>query len=226
MPVDRVGDPREQRELLAEQRAFYRAVASEYEDHVLRWVGESARRELDGVLESFEPAGDVLELASGPGTWTRHLLRDARSVTCVDAAPEMIAIARSRLGAGKVRFVQADIFAWEPDRRYDVVFFGFWLSHVPPERFEEFWSLVADCLNPDGRVFFVDDGYRTQDELIEGESSIAIRRRLNDGTAYRIVKVPLTAAELERRLSVLGWSISVRPVNASGTLFWGAGARR
>src|SRR6266511_3494592 len=30
------------------------------------------------------------------------------------------------------RFIRADIFEWVPDRRYDVVFFGFWLSHVPP----------------------------------------------------------------------------------------------
>jgi hypothetical protein len=30
-------------------------------------------------------------------------------------------------------------------------------------------------------VFFVDDDYRTPDELIEGESSSTIRRRLNDG---------------------------------------------
>jgi hypothetical protein len=30
--------------------------------------------------------------------------------------------------------------AWRPDRRYDVVFFGFWLSHVPLERFAAFWG--------------------------------------------------------------------------------------
>jgi hypothetical protein len=33
-----------------------------------------------------------------------------------------------------VRFICADLFAWSPERRYDVVFFGFWLSHVPLER--------------------------------------------------------------------------------------------
>ena len=57
----------------------------------------------------------------------------------------------------RVRFVEADLFAWRPDRRYDAVFFGFWLSHVPLERFDGFWALVADCLAPGGRVCFVDD---------------------------------------------------------------------
>jgi demethylmenaquinone methyltransferase/2-methoxy-6-polyprenyl-1,4-benzoquinol methylase len=41
-----------------------------------------------------------------------------------------------------------------------------------------------------GRVFFVDDNYRTADDLIEGESSSTILRRLNDGTPHRVVKVP------------------------------------
>ena len=64
---------------------------------------------------------------------------------------------------------------------------------------------MADCLAPGGRVFFADDGYRTPDELIEGESSSTIRRRLNDGTADRAVKVAYEPAELEARLARLGW---------------------
>lgn len=97
------------------------------------------------------------------------------------------------------------MFGWRPDRRYDVGFFGFWLSHVPPERFAWFWSLVADCLQQDGSVFFVDDGYRTVEELIEGEDSPVVQRRLNDGTAYRIVKVPYQPEDLEQQLDRIGW---------------------
>jgi hypothetical protein len=67
---------------------------------------------------------------------------------------------------------------------------------VPPGRFESFWTLVAGCLTEDGRVFFADDAYRTPDELIEGPSSCTSRRRLDDGTSYRIVKVPRRPADL------------------------------
>jgi SAM-dependent methyltransferase len=108
------------------------------------------------ALDAFRPEGDVLELAYGPGIWTELLLRHATSVTAVDAAPEMLALARARVGEERVRFMQADLFAWRPDRRHDVVFFGFWFSHVPRDRFEAFWSLVDDCLKPEGRVFLVD----------------------------------------------------------------------
>jgi hypothetical protein len=34
---------------------------------------------------------------------------------------------------------------------YEAVFFGFWLSHVPRERFECFWSLVGEALVPVAR---------------------------------------------------------------------------
>jgi SAM-dependent methyltransferase len=206
--------------LLQEQVRYYRAVAAEYEDHALPHSGAA---ELIEALDAFRPAGSVLELACGQGTWTARLLRHAADITAVDASSEMLAIASARVRSERVRFESADLFHWRPDRRYDVVFFGFWLSHVPPERFESFWSLVAECLKPDGRVFFVDDGYRTADELIEGERSATIQRRLNDGTAYRIVKVPYRPADLERDLERIGWSITVHPT--SGPFFWGAGAR-
>ena len=208
--------------LLSEQVAYYRAVAGEYEDHSLEGVDEGVR-ELRAALDAFRPEGDVLELACGPGTWTTQLLRHASSVTAVDAAPEMLAIASARVRDARVRFVQSDIFAWRPERRYDVVFFGLWLSHVPLERFEAFWSLVADCLAPGGRVFFADDGYRTPDELVYGESSATIRRRLNDGSAHRAVKVPHDPGELETQLAHLGWRIRVTPT--AGPFFWGAGSR-
>jgi SAM-dependent methyltransferase len=202
-------------DVLDEQVGYYRAVAPEYADHALAVAGGE---ELEAAVEAFTPQGDVLELACGPGTWTPQLLRHARSLTAVDASPEMLALARERVGDDpRVRFVQADLFEWRPDRRYDVVFFGFWLSHVPSERFEAFWATVASALEPGGRVFFVDDGYRTPEELVEGER---IRRRLNDGSEHQIIKVPLDPTDLERRLRALGWDIAV---NSNGVFFWGQG---
>ncbi len=206
-------------QLLDEQAAYYRAIAPEYEDHALPFEGGD---EVSAALDAFGPTGSVLELACGPGTWTGQLLRHATEITAVDASQEMLAIARARHSSDRVRYVQANIFDWQPDRRYDVVFFGFWLSHVPLDLFEPFWSLVADCLHPAGRVFFVDDAYRTPDELVEGESSSIIRRRVNDGTGYRAVKVPHQPAELEQRLARTGWCISV--TTTSGPFYWGAGS--
>jgi 2-polyprenyl-3-methyl-5-hydroxy-6-metoxy-1,4-benzoquinol methylase len=206
--------------LLDEQRAYYRALAEDYLHQMLDLPGGA---ELTQALDAFQPTGSVLEFACGPGVWTGQLLRHATDVTALDASPEMLAIAAARVTSERVRFLQADLFTWRADRRYDVVFIGFWLSHVPAERFASFWSLVADCLKPAGRVFFADDAYRTPDELIEGPSSSTIRRQTPDGSAYRLVKVPHQPADLERQLRQLGWDIKV--TSAAGPVYWGAGRR-
>jgi SAM-dependent methyltransferase len=213
-------DSEELDRLLDEQLAYYRALA---EDYLNQGLDLPDGGEMTQALDAFQPTGSVLELACGPGVWTGQLLRYAADVTAVDASPEMLAIAAARIGTERVRFIQADLFTWRPDRRYDVVFIGFWLSHVPAERFESFWSLVADCLKPGGRVFFADDAYRTQDELVEGPSSSTIRRQIPDGTAYQLVKVPHQSGDLQARLGQLGWDIKVAPT--AGPFYWGAGSR-
>ncbi len=208
--------------LLAEQVSYYRARAPEYLEEVQDLPGGA---ELAVALDAFRPAGSVLELACGPAVWTGQLLRDATDVTAVDASPEMLALAAARVDDERVRFVQADLFTWTPDRRYDVVFFGFWLSHVPLDRFAAFWSLVGDSLTDEGRVFFVDDSYRTPDEFVAGPSSSTIRRRLSDGSSYQLVKVPHRPSDLQDRLRRLGWDITVTATAGPFPFYWGAGRR-
>lgn len=147
----------------------------------------------------------------------------ASTVTAVDAAPEMLKIAQTRIKDSSVRFVRADLFEFRPVRSYDTVFFGFWLSHVPMDRFEGFWQMVRECLVPGGRVFFVDDANRTPEELIEGESSSTVVRSTRSGDQHRIIKVPHTAESLQERLDALGWNIKV--TSAGSGLYWGSGSR-
>ncbi len=72
--------------------------------------------------------------------------------------------------------------------------------------------MVADALKPGGRVFFFDDNYRTDAELIEGTKSVIVQRRLNDGTTA-----------LEQRLRELQWDVTV--TGTSGPFYWGSGIR-
>jgi demethylmenaquinone methyltransferase/2-methoxy-6-polyprenyl-1,4-benzoquinol methylase len=208
--------------LLEEQVAYYRARAPEYLAGTLDLPGGD---DLDAAIEAAAPGGRVLELACGPGTWTARLLRDAERMTAVDASPEMLAQAAERVGHDpRVSFVRANLFDWTPDAEYDFVFFGFWLSHVPLERFGRFWELVRSALAAGGRVLFVDDAYRTPDELIEGEASPVVRRTLEDGTAFRAVKVPHTPEELQARIAGLGWDVRVRAT--AGPFYVGEAVRQ
>jgi SAM-dependent methyltransferase len=215
--------------LLAEQVAYYRALAPEYlEDAGVEGVTEEAQnatsRAILAALDNAAPLGDVLELACGPGSFTSELASRATSVTALDASPEMLEIAAARsTHATNVQFTEADLFAWTPDRRYPFVFFGFWLSHVPSERFANFWSTVASALTPQGRVMFIDDGHRTTDELIDGPESSTIERRLRNGRRFRALKVALEPEPLEHSLRELGWAIEVQPL--AGPFFIGTGHR-
>ena len=94
--------------ILAEQLAYYRARAREYdkwfrreglhdlgEEHNARWRLELNR--VYSALDAFAPRGDVLELAYGTGEWTIRLAEVATSVVGVDAAPEMRELALAKL---------------------------------------------------------------------------------------------------------------------------------
>ena len=178
------------------------------------WLPDEVARAL---IDGFAPRGDVLELACGPGTSTTHLARHASTLTLVDGSARMLDRAREAIGAEHATFMEADIFDWEPDRRYDVVFFSAWLSHVPDDRFEEFWRLVRRCLRPGGRVGFLDEDDRgaVNDEVSMVDGVPVATRTLADGRTFDIVKVFWHPAALERRLTEMGWTISVRPVDES-----------
>ena len=211
--------------LVEQQISYYRARAPEYDEWFFRrgtydrgeewnrtWF--SAIEHVRGELSRFHPAGDVLELACGTGLWTEQLARYADHITAVDASPEVLKLNQERLRDDRVRYVQADLFEWRPGALYDAVFFGFWLSHVPPERFEAFWDLVRYALKPGGRVFFVDSLHPERpsewDRYRNAPGDHVTIRKLDDGREFRIVKVFYDPKELSSRLRDLGWNIRVR----------------
>jgi demethylmenaquinone methyltransferase/2-methoxy-6-polyprenyl-1,4-benzoquinol methylase len=212
-------------DLLAEQREFYRARAPEYDewwqrrgrydrgDEMAReWDAQVA--ELEAALAAFDPAGDVLELAGGTGWWTARLARTASRLTVVDAAPETLALNRKRVDRDDVEYVVADLFSWQPERQYDVVFFSFWLSHVPRNRVASFWGTVRACLKPDGRVFLIDNRHDptlgTQDPYVLEYRSDEHLREVGDGRRFRVVKVMYEPDELAAGLAELGWDADIK----------------
>lgn len=129
-----------------------------------------------------------------------------------DRGPEALAINQARLaaaGLAPARHVEADLFAWQPDALYDVVFFSFWLSHVPEDRFERFWQTVGAALRLGGRAFLIDslpdETSTARDHRMPDEDGRQ-ERRLNDGRSFQIVKLFRGPADLTARLSALGWT--------------------
>ncbi len=211
-------------DLLAEQKRYYAARAPEYDDwwfrrgryvdepqQARRWLADVA--ELEEAFRRFGPRGTVLELAAGTGIWTRRLVPVAERVVAVDANAETLA-----LNTPAAELVQADIFEWRPEERFDVVFFSFWLSHVPEARFDEFWELVRAALQPGGRVFLIDSGPKETEPGDEREV-----RQLADGREFRIVKRFWQPEELAERVRPLGFELDLR-LTANGLFLHGGTA--
>lgn len=193
---------------LEQQLTYYRRRAREYDETA--YDLSTARARIEGLVARLALAGRVLEIACGTGLWTEFLARTADSVVALDAAPEVLAIARERVRAGNVVFETADVFSWKTDRTFDTIFFSAWLSHVPDRRFAEFWQKLRTLLAAGGRVLLVDEHVDvaaketrvvTVDELVE--------RRLADGSVHRVVKNFIDPPELTRRLHSLGWSCTI-----------------
>jgi SAM-dependent methyltransferase len=213
-------------DLLGEQKRYYAERAPEYDDWwyrrgryeleadaLARWQADVAG--LDAALEAFAPGGLVLELAAGTGIWTRKLARLAERVIAVDANAETLA-----LNTAEAELVQADVFEWEPEEPVDVVFFSFWLSHVPEARFDEFWALVRSALRPGGRVFLIDSAPTGR----AGDDERQLRQ-LADGREFTIVKRYWQPEELAARVRPLGFELDLR-VTANGNFLFGGGSLR
>jgi 2-polyprenyl-3-methyl-5-hydroxy-6-metoxy-1,4-benzoquinol methylase len=197
-------------EVLADQVDYYRHRAGEYDVTAYGDVAV-ARVRIARLVEEMQPSGKVLEIACGTGLWTEALARLADTVTAIDAAPEVIEIARARVRSAKVTFEVADVFSWTTSARFDVVFFSAWLSHVPTSRLEQFWQLVRRLLAAGGRVLFIDEhvDVREKEAHVAGRDEV-VERRLCDGEKFRIIKNFVDPQRLESRLREMGWDCEIR----------------
>jgi 2-polyprenyl-3-methyl-5-hydroxy-6-metoxy-1,4-benzoquinol methylase len=86
-------------DVLADQVGYYRRRAGEYDVTAYGDV-PVARARIARLVKEMQPTGKVLEIACGTGLWTEALAGLADTVTAIDAAPEVIDIARGRRRSG------------------------------------------------------------------------------------------------------------------------------
>ncbi len=224
-------------DLLQHQIEYYRARAPEYDDwfyrlgrydrgeaHTRQWNTE-AQIVRDQLL-SQSGFDHILEMAPGTGIWTEQLVQIGARVTALDASPEMIAINRAKLNSDRVDYQLADLFAWQPQRQYDMVFFGFWLSHVPAAKLEAFLGIVRAALKPGGRLFIIDSrrpDLATSHTGTEDLGEDLQKRVLKDGRRFDIVKIYYEPSALSETLRRYGFDIEAR---ATADFFLYADGRR
>ncbi|MBN1219921.1 MAG: class I SAM-dependent methyltransferase [Anaerolineae bacterium] len=235
------------RDILDEQKAYYQARALEYDDwffrhgrydrgieHTRQWEAEV--EEVRRALQTANLSGHVVDIAAGTGIWTQELLKTADHITAIDSSEEMLELNRRRAPGNKVTFIITDLFYWQPVMAYDAAFMGFWLSHVPPSQLYEFIGTVAGALKPGGKIFFIDSLLEpsstakdhTEDLIRHTQASgppkseqVMIRRRLNNGREYDIIKVFYDPHELVERFGAHNLPVTVKKTENFFLYGWG-----
>jgi SAM-dependent methyltransferase len=161
------------------------------------WVDE-----IVAAMRSALAGRHVLEVACGTGLWTRRLAAAAATVTAVDAAPAMLALARRAVADHpNVTVRPADAYRLDAlDTTFDGGLAMQWWSHVPYARHAEFLTGWHARLAPGAAVFVADNQLTPpwHERLLRpaGEPDSYEPRELPDGSRHRIVKNYFTADQL------------------------------
>ena len=125
----------------------------------------------------------------------------------------MIQINQQKLSAidnvANVEYQQFNLFSWEPQTQYDLVFFAFWLSHVPSIMLDEFLQKIYRSVKPQGKVFIVDSRFSetssAKNHYSRNAKDINQQRKLNNGQTFEIFKVYYQPELLEEKLTQAGF---------------------
>ena len=132
-------------------RALYREVAAAYDRSRNKTLFE--RKWLDKVLARCPENPRILYLGCGAGEpVARYLIEQGASLTGVDFAPEMLAIAADRFPDH--RWVEADMREFLPAEKFDAVIMWSALFHLTQNDQRRMFPRFAEMLTEGGALMF------------------------------------------------------------------------
>lgn len=114
-------------------------------------------------LADTEP-GVGLDLASGEGRNAAWLAERGWEMVAVDFSS--VALDRGRALSDRVEFVEADVFAWEPDRTFDLILIAY--LQVEAEPLSELVARAREWLSVGGELFMIGHDISNLDEGVGG----------------------------------------------------------
>ena len=173
---------------------YYQQRAAEYDAVYEKPERQDDLAQLRRVLPPLVAGKRVLEIAAGTGYWTEVLAGTAASIMATDLNAETIAIAAQRqYGPADVTMRTADAYqlAAVPGE-FDLVFCGFWWSHVGRADIPRFLAGLRARVGPGTGLILLDNRY------VAGSNHPVTRtgpdgdtyqqRALADGREYEVLK--------------------------------------
>jgi SAM-dependent methyltransferase len=195
---------------------YYRERAAEYDAVYAKPERQQDQARLRELLPGLVAGQRVLEVAAGTGYWTQYLATTAAAITATDLNAETLAIAAQRdYGPAEVSLRVADAFRLDRlPGEFDVVFCGFWWSHVARADVQRFLTGLRDRVGPGTRLILLDNRY------VPGSNHPITRtgpdgdtyqqRELADGRQYEVLKNfpsrAQLAADLDGVATGLDWT--------------------
>jgi SAM-dependent methyltransferase len=195
---------------------YYADRAAEYDEVYRKPERQADLARLKQLLPPLVAGKRVLEIAAGTGYWTQVLASTAAEIMATDLNAETIAIAAQRYyGPAPVALRTADAYRLDTvPGDFDLVFCGFWWSHILRADIPRFLAGVRDRAGAGVQLALVDNRYvpgsNTPVSRTGPGGDTFQRRTLADGREYEVVKNFPTreqlAADLERAATNLAWT--------------------
>lgn len=173
---------------------YYAQRAAEYDEVYRKPERQADLARLRQLLPPMVAGKRVLEIAAGTGYWTQVLAGTAEAITATDLNAETIAVATQRsYGPARVSMQTADAYRLDTvPGDFDLVFCGFWWSHIPRADVLRFLAGARDRTGPGTGLILLDNRY------VPGSSHPVTRtgpdgdtyqqREVADGRSYEVLK--------------------------------------
>jgi ubiquinone/menaquinone biosynthesis C-methylase UbiE len=174
-------------------KEYYAARAKEYDQIYAKPERQADLRLIEQWLPSRFVGARVIEIAAGTGYWSQFIAPIATSLLGVDASVETLQIAQARTNNENAQWLVGDAYALPaPDEPFDAAFAGFWFSHVPLARQQEFLLGLNKTLQSGARVVMLDnlyvEGNSTPLTAPDSEGDTYQLRKLADASSHRVLK--------------------------------------
>jgi protein-L-isoaspartate O-methyltransferase len=191
---------------------YYAERAFEYDEIYRKPERQADLARLKQLLPPLVASKRVLEIAAGTGYWTQVLATTAASITATDLNAETIAIAAQRdFGPAPVSLRTADAYQLDAvPGEFDLVFCGFWWSHIARTDIPRFLAGVRARTGPGAMLVLLDNRYvpGSSTPISREDGDTYQRRRLADGREYEVVKNFPSGAQVTADLSPAATNIA------------------
>jgi SAM-dependent methyltransferase len=173
---------------------YYAARAAEYDAIYRKPERQDDLTRLRELLPPVVAGKRVLEVAAGTGYWTQVLATTAAEITATDLNAETIAIATQRsYGPARVLLRTADAYRLDTvPGDFDLVFCGFWWSHILRADIPRFLAGVRERTGPGTGLLLLDNRYVPGSSLpltrTGPDGDTYQQRELADGRSYEVLK--------------------------------------